>query len=97
MVWLVIATPWLLYPQERPGTHRIGVHGQSGQVQKILPQLGFYPRTVQPVVICYTDWVIMALGCQYYANLTAIIDVSVFNSAIDVLLFLFFSSVLLCC
>jgi hypothetical protein len=32
-----------------------GPQGRSGQVQKILPALGFDPQTVQPVVSRYTD------------------------------------------
>ena len=37
-----------------------GPQGQSGQVRKILPPLGFDPLTVQPVVSHYTDWAIPA-------------------------------------
>jgi NADH:ubiquinone oxidoreductase subunit E len=33
-----------------------GPQGQSGQVQKISPPLGFNPRSVQPVASCYTDY-----------------------------------------
>ena len=33
-----------------------GLQGQSGQMQKISPQLGFDPRTVQPIASHYTDW-----------------------------------------
>jgi len=33
-----------------------GPHGRSGQVQKISPQPGFDPRTVQPVASRYTDY-----------------------------------------
>jgi hypothetical protein len=33
-----------------------GPQGRSGQVRKISPLPGFDPRTVQPVVIRYTDW-----------------------------------------
>jgi len=34
--------------------------GQSGQVQKISPPLGFNPWTVQPVVSHYTNCAILA-------------------------------------
>jgi len=34
--------------------------GRSGQVRKISPSTGFDPRTVQPVVSCYTNWAIPA-------------------------------------
>jgi len=37
-----------------------GPQGQSGQVQKISPQPGFDPWTVQPVASRYTDWAIPA-------------------------------------
>jgi hypothetical protein len=37
-----------------------GPQGQSGWVWKISPPPGFDPRTVQPVVSCYTDCVIPA-------------------------------------
>ena len=32
-----------------------GLRGRSGQVENLAPP-GFDPRTVQPVVIRYTDW-----------------------------------------
>ena len=34
----------------------VGPQGQSGQVWKISPPLGFDPRTVQPVASRYTDY-----------------------------------------
>ena len=34
--------------------------GRSGRVQKISPLLGFNPRTIQPIVSCYTDCAIQA-------------------------------------
>ena len=37
-----------------------GSQGWSGQVWKILPPMGFNPRTVQPVAICYTAYDIPA-------------------------------------
>jgi hypothetical protein len=37
-----------------------GRRGWSGWVQKISPPLGFYPRTVQPIVSGYTDYAIPA-------------------------------------
>jgi hypothetical protein len=33
-----------------------GLQGRSGQVRKISPPPGFDPRTVQPIVSCYTDY-----------------------------------------
>ena len=42
-------TPYPLY--KRLDEHQ----GRSGQVQKILPQLGFDSRTVQPVASRYTN------------------------------------------
>ena len=33
-----------------------GLQGRSGQVRKISPPPGFYPRTVQPVASRYTDY-----------------------------------------
>jgi hypothetical protein len=40
---------------------KLGGHqGRSGRVRKILPPLGFDPRTVQPVASRYTDWAIAA-------------------------------------
>ena len=46
----------------RPGKNRRplyrrlrGPQGRSGQVQKISPTSGFYPRAVQPVASHYTD------------------------------------------
>jgi hypothetical protein len=61
MKWVVNATPRPLYLQERPCTYRIG-----GWVRKTSPLLEFDPRTVQPVVNCYTDCVIPV---QYVTSL----------------------------
>ena len=38
-----------------------GPKGQSGWVRKILPSLGFNPRTVQPTISRYTDYAIPVL------------------------------------
>ena len=35
-----------------------GPQGRSGRVRKTSPPPGFDPRTVQPVVIRYTNWAI---------------------------------------
>ena len=35
--------------------------GRSERVQKISPQPGFDPRTVQPVASRYTDWALLSL------------------------------------
>jgi len=57
MRWVVHATLWPLYPQERPGTHRIGgwVGPRDGldRCGKSPPPHtpGFDPRTVQPVQV----------------------------------------------
>jgi len=62
--WVVNAMPRPLYPWERPGNHCIG--GWVGPrvsldgCEKSRLTLGFDPRTVQPVVIRYTDWAILA-------------------------------------
>jgi len=37
-----------------------GLQDWSGWVQKILSPPGFYPQTVQPMAICYTDYAILA-------------------------------------
>jgi len=39
-----------------------GPHGWSRWVWKISPPPGFEPRTVQPLVSCYTDYAILAHG-----------------------------------
>jgi hypothetical protein len=57
--WVVQATLRLLYPQKRPGNHRIeGWVGRSAWVQKILSPLGIDLWTVQPV----------ASRCTMYTN-----------------------------
>ena len=63
---VVNATPWALYPQERPGTHCTGgwvgpraVLERCGKFRP--PPPGFDPRTVQPVGSRYTDWAIPVL------------------------------------
>ena len=60
MGWVVNATPWALYPRERPGTHYIGGWvGPPGPVwtgaENLAPAAGFDPRIVQPVASRYTD------------------------------------------
>jgi hypothetical protein len=45
--------PSALLPGKKPGTHC-----QSSLVWKILPPLGFDPRTVQPIASRYTNWAI---------------------------------------
>jgi len=46
------------YPLHR----RLGGHqGQSGQVLKILPPLGFNPWNLQPIVSHYNDYTFLAL------------------------------------
>jgi hypothetical protein len=59
------ATPRLLYPRERPGTHCLGdwlgPRDRSRRVRKISPPPGFDPLTVQPVKSRYTDCAIPAL------------------------------------
>jgi len=55
---------WLLCPCERPGTHCIegwmGLKVWSGQVWKILLQLGFIPQTFHPVASCNAEYSILA-------------------------------------
>ena len=58
-VWVVNATPRLLYPWERPGTHCTGGWvgpraGLDGYGKSRLPP-GFDPRTIQPIASRYTD------------------------------------------
>ena len=59
MGFVVDATPWPLYPQERPGTHCTGgwVGHKAGLdgCGKISLSPGLDPRTVQPVASRYTD------------------------------------------
>ena len=60
MGWGISPTPRLPLP---PGKTRYPLYGRlggpqdrSGQVRKISPPQGFDPRTVQPVVIRYTNY-----------------------------------------
>jgi hypothetical protein len=57
--WMVSATPWLLYPWERPSTHCIGGWVSPRAVldgcRKSLPPPGFNPQTIQPVASHYTE------------------------------------------
>ena len=52
--------PAALYPWERPGTHCtggwVGPRAVMDRCGKSCPQLGFDPRTVQPIASHYTDW-----------------------------------------
>jgi hypothetical protein len=49
--------------------------GTSGQVQKILPSLGYNPWTVQPVASCYADCALRAFRyMMMYCNLMHIED-----------------------
>jgi hypothetical protein len=63
-------TPRPLYTRERPGTRSIG--GRVGPravlegCRKSRPPPGFYPRTVQPVAIRYTDYAITAHHVYIY-------------------------------
>jgi hypothetical protein len=57
MGWVVNATPRPHYPRERGP---VPILQEAGWVQRISPQTGFDPRTVQPVASRYTDWVITA-------------------------------------
>jgi len=59
MGWVINATPRLLYPQKRPGTHCMGgwVGPRAGLdgCGKSRPPPGFDPRTVQPVASRYSS------------------------------------------
>ena len=60
MGWVVNATPTLLHPRERPGTHCVGGWvgrraGLDGCGESGPPPMGFDPRTVQYVASRYTD------------------------------------------
>jgi len=58
MGWVVNATPWPLYPREKPGSQCIGgwlsPRATLEGVQKILPATGFDPQTAQPIASLYT-------------------------------------------
>jgi hypothetical protein len=59
MGWVVNATPRLIYPRERTGTHYIGgwvgpTAGLDG-FGKSRPPPGFDPRTIQRVASRYND------------------------------------------
>ena len=60
-------------PRERLGTQLYkrlgGPQGRSGRVRKISHKPGFELRTVQPVEIRYTEWVIPAHNCEYITYL----------------------------
>jgi hypothetical protein len=59
--YVVNATPWPLYPREWPGTRSGGwVYPMAGLngCGKFRPPPGFDPRTVQPLVSCYTGYAI---------------------------------------
>ena len=66
--WEVNTTPQPLYSPPRKTQYPLyplyrrlgGLQGKSGQVQKILPLPGFDPRTIQPIVSCFTDYAILA-------------------------------------
>ena len=48
-----------------------GPHGQSGQVQKVSPPLGFDSWTAQPIASCFNNWYIPALNLfQYNTTIT---------------------------
>jgi hypothetical protein len=53
--WVVNVKPWPLYPPGKTQYPSGGHQDQSGRVQKILPQPGFDPQTVQPIASRYTD------------------------------------------
>ena len=71
---------WLLYPQERPGTHCIGgwVGPRAGLdwCGKSCLQPGFDPRTVQSVASRYTDWAIPAPQKCLYSHKYRSISIS---------------------
>jgi hypothetical protein len=48
--------------QHPPNRRLGGPQGRSGHVRKISPPPRFDPRTDQPVVSCYTDWVDWVTG-----------------------------------
>ena len=58
MWWMVNATPHMLHPQERPGTHCTGgwVGPRAGldRCGKSHSPLGFDPRAVEPAASRYT-------------------------------------------
>jgi len=50
-----------------------GSQGQSGQVQKISPPLGFCPWTVQPVASHYTDYAIQPIATMKAVNINSLL------------------------
>ena len=98
--------PASLPPGKRPGVHCIG----EGMGPRVGPEgcgnprspPGFDPRTVQPVVICYTDWAIPAQEMwSAGADLTAtssppFIGISVWHRLKSVISCLFTHTVILC-
>ena len=71
MGWMVSATPWPLYPRQRPSTHCtgcwVGLGAGLDMCGKSRPPPGLDPRTVQPVANRYTDYAILA--AQHKARL----------------------------
>jgi len=53
-----------------------GPQGWSGQVQKILPPLGFHPWTVQPIASLYTDYATRPTNNQYDIVIMSLNDYS---------------------
>ena len=52
-----------------------GPQGRSGQVQRISPPPGFYPRTVQPVASHYTDYAtqrMILLGAHHILHVSRV-------------------------
>jgi hypothetical protein len=64
MGWVFNATPWPLYPQERPSVHCLGgwVGPRAGldKCGKISSPPGFDTQNTKPVESLYTDWAIPA-------------------------------------
>jgi hypothetical protein len=62
--WVVIATPWPLYPRERAPVPIVQeaewAPGPVWTVRKSSPPPGFDSRTMQPVASCYTDYAMFA-------------------------------------
>jgi len=67
--WVVNAMPRLLFPRKDlvPMNRRLGApQGTSGQVWKNSPFTRFDPKTVQPMVSCYTGHTVIATSINFF-------------------------------
>jgi hypothetical protein len=72
--WLVITTPGLFYPLERPGTHfTAGWVGRSGRVRKITPPPGFFFFAVSCASLSWY-WTFNCRLCRLYRVVLHVVD-----------------------